>query len=65
MVDPLFAGFAYENEAMRASMALPTVTGAIAAVLETGQTSENELDLPATIERVLGPLPESEAARRG
>lgn len=53
LADSLFAGFAYENEAWRASMQQPEMSQTVTALLEVGQTRENELDLPSTIDGIL------------
>ncbi|MGK5079168.1 enoyl-CoA hydratase/isomerase family protein [Janthinobacterium sp. HLX7-2] len=52
-VEPLFAGLAYENEAMRSSMARPEFHEGVQAMLALGQGRETELDLPRTIDRLL------------
>ena len=52
-VEPMFAGFAAENEGMRAAMAGGEMKPALDAMLAIKQTRENELDLPATIARIL------------
>ncbi|SDJ15808.1 Enoyl-CoA hydratase/carnithine racemase [Paraburkholderia steynii] len=57
LADALFAGFAYENEAWRASMQLPDMPRAVQALLKAGQTRESELDLPRTIDGFLESLP--------
>lgn len=49
MVDPVFAGFAAENDGLRAGMAGAEMPACMEAMLRGGQTRERELDLPATI----------------
>ncbi|RQR43648.1 enoyl-CoA hydratase/isomerase family protein [Burkholderia sp. Bp9140] len=56
MADALFAGFAYENEAWRASMQQPEMSQSVQAMIATGQTRESELDLPRTIDGILESL---------
>lgn len=56
LVEPLFAGLAYENEALRASLARPEMHAIAAALVAGGQVRERELDLPATIDGVLRTL---------
>jgi len=51
IVEPLFAGFAAENDGLRAGMTTPEMQNGIAAHLKFGQTRESELDLPATLEK--------------
>lgn len=57
MVDPLFAGFAYENEALRASLARPEMQQMIMELISSAQNRESELDLPRTIDSILESLP--------
>ncbi|MGB4059523.1 MAG: enoyl-CoA hydratase/isomerase family protein [Burkholderiaceae bacterium] len=52
IVEPLFAGLAAENVALRAALAGPEMNAVIAAHLKAGQTRENELDLPATLAKL-------------
>lgn len=52
-VEPMFAGFAAENEGMRAAMTGGEMKPAVDAMLAIKQTRENELDLPATMARIL------------
>ena len=52
IVEPLFAGLAAENDGLRAGLAGREMEDSMNAMLQQGQTRENELDLPATIERV-------------
>ncbi|WP_321926414.1 enoyl-CoA hydratase/isomerase family protein [Burkholderia sp. BCC1998] len=56
MADALFDGFAYENDAWRASMQQPEMSRSIHALLQTGQTRESELDLPRTMDGILESL---------
>lgn len=49
-VEPMFDGFAYENEACRSSMDRSEFKEKLAAMLPLGQTPEIELDLPKSIE---------------
>lgn len=53
LADSLFAGFACENEGLRASMQSPEAAQISMALLEAGQTRDSELDLPRTIDRIL------------
>lgn len=53
MVEPVFAGMAAENDALRAGLASTEMQRGMVALLSVGQTRENELDLPATIARML------------
>lgn len=57
LADSLFAGFAYENEAWRASMQLPEMPRVVEAMLQSGQTRDSELDLPRTLDGILEALP--------
>lgn len=57
VVEPLFAGFAYENDALRESMKRPEMTESIKTVLALGQSREAELDLPESIEKLLKATP--------
>ena len=52
-VEPLFAGLAYENDALRASVVRPEFQEMVKAMLAQGQDYESEMDLPRTIDRVL------------
>jgi enoyl-CoA hydratase/carnithine racemase len=52
-VDPMFAGLAAENDGLRAGMASAEMQAGVKAILAGGQTRENELDLPATIQSML------------
>lgn len=52
IVDQVFAGLAAENVGLQTGLKTPEMTGTMAALLEVGQTRENELDLPATMERL-------------
>jgi enoyl-CoA hydratase/carnithine racemase len=52
-VEPMFAAFAAENDGLRAGLAGSEMKAAMAAMLAIKQTRENELDLPATIGRIL------------
>jgi enoyl-CoA hydratase/carnithine racemase len=54
IVDNVFAAMAAENVGMQAGLKTEAMTGAMAAMLKVGQTRENELDLPATLDRLLG-----------
>ncbi|WP_343618478.1 enoyl-CoA hydratase/isomerase family protein [Ralstonia sp.] len=56
MADSLFEGFAAENDAMRVSIQQDYMQRANEAVAMQGQTRENEIDLPATIHRVLASM---------
>lgn len=58
-LEPLFAGFDYENEALRASLGRPEMQRMSAAMLEGGQTRERELDLPSTMEQMFNSLPQT------
>lgn len=49
-VDPLFAGFAAENDGLRAGLDTVEMQEGMRKHLEMGQTRERELDLPASIE---------------
>jgi len=51
-VEPVFAGLAAENEGMRQALAIGKLQASVAAHLALGQTREQELDLPATLQRV-------------
>lgn len=50
-IEPMFDGFAYENEACRSSMDRSEFRDKLAAMLSLGQTPATEIDLPETIER--------------
>lgn len=52
IVEPLFAGLAVENVAMRAALARPEMKAGVAAHLKAGQTRDVELDLPATLAKL-------------
>jgi enoyl-CoA hydratase/carnithine racemase len=52
-VEPLFAGLAAENDGLRAGLAGTEMKAAMGAMLAIKQTRENELDLPATMARIL------------
>ena len=52
-VEPMFAGLAYENDALRASVVRPEFQEMVKAMLAQGQDYESEMDLPRTIDRVL------------
>jgi enoyl-CoA hydratase/carnithine racemase len=52
-VEPMFAGLAAENDGMRAALAGSEMRPALQAMLTLKQTRENELDLPATMQRIL------------
>jgi enoyl-CoA hydratase/carnithine racemase len=52
-VEPMFAGLAAENDGMRAALAGSEMRPALQAMLTAKQTRENELDLPATMQRIL------------
>ena len=52
-VEPLFAALAAENDGMRVAMAGSEMKPALDAMLAIKQTRENELDLPATMQRIL------------
>jgi enoyl-CoA hydratase/carnithine racemase len=56
MVDSLFDGFAAENDAMRAAAQQDFLPRANGALIQSGQTRESELDLPATIDRILASM---------
>ncbi|AMR82035.1 hypothetical protein A2G96_30375 [Cupriavidus nantongensis] len=56
MADSLFEGFAAENDAMRVAIQQDYMQRANEAVAMQGQTRENEIDLPATIHRVLASM---------
>jgi len=51
-VEPLFAAFAAENDGLRAGLAGTEMRAGMAAMLALKQTRENELDLPATMDRI-------------
>lgn len=51
-VEPLFAGFAAENDGLRAAIDTPAFIGGVEGLRKIGQTRENELDLPATLARL-------------
>ena len=55
-VEPMFAGLAYENDALRASVVRPEFQEMVKAMLAQGQDYESEMDLPRTIDRVLAAL---------
>lgn len=52
MVDPMFAGLAAENDALRAAMAGQEMKAGMAAMLQLKQAREHELDLPGTLARL-------------
>jgi enoyl-CoA hydratase/carnithine racemase len=54
-VEPMFAGLAAENDGMLAALAGSEMRPALQAMLTVKQTRENELDLPATMQRILPP----------
>jgi enoyl-CoA hydratase/carnithine racemase len=56
-VEPTFAGFAAENDGLRAGLAGKEMQEGMAAMLAIKQTRENELDLPATLTRILAAQP--------
>jgi enoyl-CoA hydratase/carnithine racemase len=56
MADSLFEGFAAENDAMRASVQQDYLQRANEALIKQGQTRESEIDLPATIDRILASM---------
>lgn len=58
-VEPMFDGFAAENDGLRSGFATEDMRHGVTALLNVGQTRKNELDLPATI----AALPPSSAAR--
>lgn len=53
MVEPMFAGFAAENQGLRSAMATAEFAAGMEALLSLKQAREHELDLPATIARGL------------
>jgi enoyl-CoA hydratase/carnithine racemase len=55
VVEPMFAAFASENDGLRAAQAGKEMQQGIATMLAIKQTRENELDLPATMARVIAP----------
>lgn len=50
-VEPLFAGFAAENDGFRAALDGDEFRRGLEQMLKLGQSRENELDLPATLAR--------------
>lgn len=52
VVEPVFAAFAAENDGLRAGLAGTEMKAHMQAMLAIGQTRENELDLPATMDRI-------------
>jgi enoyl-CoA hydratase/carnithine racemase len=56
MADSLFEGFAAENDAMRAAGRQDFLQRANEALIKQGQTRESEIDLPATIDRILASM---------
>jgi enoyl-CoA hydratase/carnithine racemase len=54
-VEPMFAGFAQENDCLRTALAGAEMQAAMKAHLAAGQTRENELDLPALMTRTIPP----------
>ncbi|WP_042444405.1 enoyl-CoA hydratase/isomerase family protein [Azospirillum sp. B510] len=54
MADPMFAGFAAENDGFRSAIGGVEMRQSVEAILPLKQAREHELDLPATIARVHG-----------
>lgn len=52
VVEPVFAAFAAENDGLRTGLAGDEMIPHMQAMLAAGQTRENELDLPATMDRI-------------
>lgn len=52
-VEPMFAGFSVENDSLRAAMAGTEMKEATAPMLALKQAREHELDLPATMARIV------------
>jgi len=57
MVDSMFAALAAENEGLRSVMAGTEFVKGVESMLALKQAREHELDLPATMTRILAPQP--------